>query len=69
MTEVTAIMNSRPLVPISTYRKAPAVLTPSMLLTQKIDTLSVTVGDCDVNDLSNKHWQRVQGLADKFWRK
>ena len=69
MAEVTAIMNSRPLVPISSDPEAPAVLTPSMLLTQKMDTLSAPAGDFDVDDLSNKHWKRVQALADAFWRR
>lgn len=69
MAEVTAIMNSRPLVPISSDPDAPAVLTPSMLLTQKADTLSAPVGDFDVDDLSIKHWKRVQGLVDAFWRR
>lgn len=26
-------------------------------------------GDFDVNDLSNKHWKRVQALADAFWKR
>ena len=69
MAEVTAIMNSRPLVPVSSDPEAPAVLTPSMLLTQKADTLSAPIGDFDANDLSNKHWKRVQGLADAFWKR
>lgn len=69
MAEVTAVMNSRPLVPISSDPEAPAVLTPAMLLTQKSETLSAPVGDFDINDLSNKHWKRVQGLADAFWKR
>ncbi|XP_075315887.1 uncharacterized protein LOC142375626 [Odontesthes bonariensis] len=69
MAEVTAIMNSRPLVPVSSDSEAPAVLTPSMLLTQKAETLSAPEGDFDVNDLSIKHWRKVQGLADAFWKR
>lgn len=69
MAEVSTIMNSRPLVPISSDPEVPAVLTPSMLLTQKMDTLSAPAGDFDVNDLSSKHWKRVQGFADAFWRR
>ncbi|KAK7886427.1 hypothetical protein WMY93_026048 [Mugilogobius chulae] len=69
MAEVTAIMNSRPLVPISSDPESPAVLTPSMLLTQKTDSLAPPAGDFDMHDLSNKHWKRVQGLADVFWKR
>ncbi|XP_047444585.1 uncharacterized protein LOC125010221 [Mugil cephalus] len=69
MAEVTAIMNSRPLVPVSSDPEAPAVLTPSMLLTQKADILPAPEGDFDVNNLSIKHWKRVQSLADTFWRR
>lgn len=69
MAEVTAIMNSRPLVPVSADPDAPAVLTPSMLLTQKADILSAPEGDFDVKDLSIKHWKKVQGLAEAFWKR
>ncbi|XP_051239353.1 uncharacterized protein LOC127353832 [Dicentrarchus labrax] len=69
MAEVIAIMNSRPLVPVSSDPEAPAVLTPSMLLTQKEETLSTPEGDFDANDLSIKHWRKVQGLADAFWKR
>ncbi|XP_072321671.1 uncharacterized protein [Eucyclogobius newberryi] len=69
MAEVTAIMNSRPLVPISSDPESPAVLSPSMLLTQKTDSLAPPAGDFDMHDLSNKHWKRVQGLADAFWKR
>lgn len=69
MAEVTAIMNSRSLVPVSSDPDAPAVLTPSMLLTQKADILSAPEGDFDVKDLSIKHWKQVQSLADAFWRR
>lgn len=67
MAEVTAIINLRPLVPISSDPEAPAVLTLSMLLTQNADTLSAPEGDFDANDLSNKHWKRIQGLT--FWKR
>ncbi|XP_061191763.1 uncharacterized protein LOC133200007 [Saccostrea echinata] len=37
MAEVCAIINSRPLVPISTDQDSPFILTPAMLLTQKTE--------------------------------
>ncbi|KAJ8007561.1 hypothetical protein DPEC_G00095320 [Dallia pectoralis] len=36
MAEVSAIMNSRPLVPVSNDPEDPFILSPSMLLTQKV---------------------------------
>lgn len=69
MAEVTAIINSRPLVPVSSDPEAPAVLTPKMLLWQKMDPLSAPAGDFDVKDLPTKHRKQVQGLADTFWRR
>ena len=38
MAEVTAILNNRPLVPVSMDPHNPLVLTPNMLLTQKSET-------------------------------
>lgn len=37
MEEVTAIPNNQPLVPVSNDPSNPSVLTPNMLLTQKIE--------------------------------
>ncbi len=39
MCEVTAIVNARPLVPVSTDPEAPLILTPATLLTQKFSVL------------------------------
>lgn len=69
MAEVAAIMNSTPLTPVSSDPDAPTILTPSMLLMQKCDTLSAPSGDFDVEVFSNKHWNRVQGLTDAFWKR
>lgn len=69
MAEVSAIMNSRPLVTVSSDPEEPIVLTPSLLLTQKTESLSAPAGDFQTNDLPIKHWRRVQGLADTFWRR
>nr|XP_054598158.1 uncharacterized protein LOC129163741 [Nothobranchius furzeri] len=67
--EVVAIMNSRPIVPVSSDPDAPTVLTPSMLLTQKLDSASFPSGDLDLKDLYRSQWKQVQGLADSFWKR
>jgi hypothetical protein len=71
MAEVTAIINSRPLVPISTDPDDPFVLSPNVLLTQK---LSHNAGcaefkEFEFKDMIKSEWMRVQGLADQFWKK
>lgn len=67
MAEVTAIINSRPLIPVSADPEAPLILTPSMLLTQKIGTSPTPPGNfSDANPLHTQ-WKRVQALAETFW--
>lgn len=56
---------------MSSGPEEPTVLTPSILLMQKVELLSATVGDFDASDLSSKRWRKVQGLVDAFckrWR-
>ena len=64
--EVIAIMNARPLVPVSSDPDMPTVLTPAMLLTQKVDPVLPPMGEYDLKD--NKQWKQVQALADAFWK-
>ncbi len=64
--EVCAIINSRPLVAISTDPESPEILSPSMLLTQKSDSTVSFVSD--TIDLKSQ-WKRVQTLADIFWKR
>ncbi|KAI4903063.1 hypothetical protein NFI96_009859 [Prochilodus magdalenae] len=59
MSEVMAIMNARPLVPISSDPDMPTVLTPSMLLTQKIDPVLPPPGEHNLKDLYSKQWKQV----------
>lgn len=66
--EVTAIMNARPIVPVSSDPDMPTVFTPAMLLTQKVDSVSAPSGDLDLRDLYQSQWKQVQGLADSFWK-
>ncbi|XP_073720576.1 uncharacterized protein [Misgurnus anguillicaudatus] len=69
MAEVTAIMNGRPLVPVSSDPQQPDLLTPSALLTQKICPVSIPPGDFDPKDLYRKQWKQVQSLANSFWKR
>ena len=69
MAEVCAIINSRPLVPVSTDPESPLILTPSMLLTQKTEYVftSDKLRQFDQKDLYRSEWKRVQTLASVFW--
>lgn len=68
LAEVVAIMNARPIVPVSSDPHSPAVLTPAMLLTQKTDSLTAPLGYFDLKDLYRSQWKQVQNLADHFWK-
>ena len=70
--EISHIINSRPLVSVSTDPDNPTILSPSVLLTQKIDNQDydiVNLDNIDRNDLLRKHWKRVQHLAAIFWKR
>ena len=69
MAEVTAIMNSRPLLPVSTDPESPFILTPSMLLTMKTGSAATSPGNFEMGTLLKEQWKRVQSLADMFWSK
>lgn len=69
MAEVMAIMNARPLVPISTDPDCPTILTPAMLLTQKSSSVSAPSGNFSSGQLYGKQWKHVQQLADTFWKR
>lgn len=68
MAEVTAIINARPLVPVSTDPDDPFILTPATLLTQKVSLPSAPVCN-QVKDLHKNQWRQVQHLAQIFWNK
>ena len=67
MAEVSAIVNARPLVPVSNDPDVPEVLTPATLLTHKLQHLKPPAGKFNVANLSHKQWKRVQHLVDVFW--
>lgn len=54
MSEFMAIMNARPLVPVSSNPDVPSVLTPAMLLTQKIVPVTPPPGEYDLKNLYTK---------------
>lgn len=69
MAEVSAIINARPLTTISTDANAPSLLTPTMILTQKVCSPHPPPG-CFVDaDLHRQQWRRVQHLANTFWER
>lgn len=69
MAEVCAIVNSRPIIPVSTDPEDPVVLSPSMLLTQKTPMRSEYLPVLDFKDMYKSQWKFVQVLADEFWNK
>ncbi|XP_075436064.1 uncharacterized protein LOC142472776 [Ascaphus truei] len=69
MAEVSAIVNARPLVPVSTDPESPSILTPAMLLTQKVGSIPVPAGDFNSKDMYKRQWRQVQCLANTFWER
>ena len=69
MAEVSAIMNSRPIVPVSTDPSQPTILSPYTLLTQKIELDVAPFSPLDTKDMYKSHWKYVQILADQFWKR
>lgn len=69
MAEVMAIINARPLIPVSTDPEAPEVLLPAMLLMQKASVVPAPPGDFELKKLYKSQWRQVQDLADCFWQK
>lgn len=68
MAEVSAIINSKPLIPVSTDPESPYLLTPATLLTQKTAAASLCGGFTD-KDLFGSQWKRVHVLANNFWNR
>jgi len=65
MAKVSAIINGRPLIPVSSDPQSPFILTPAMLLTQK-GAVSPPPGEFGDRDLLLKQWRQVQALANEF---
>lgn len=67
--EVAAIMNARPLVPVSRDPDSPFIFTPATLLTQKVGALPALPGNFKEKDLYQQQWKQVQSLANSFWHR
>ena len=67
MTEVTAIVNAKPLVPVPSDPEMPEILTPATLLTQKSRALKSIPENFSGTELYSKQWRQVQHLANMFW--
>lgn len=67
MAEMTAIVNARPLTTVCTDPQNPVILTPAMLLTQKVGIPPIPPGRFESRDLFRAQWRRVQHLANVFW--
>ncbi|KAK0132197.1 hypothetical protein N1851_032987 [Merluccius polli] len=69
MAEVTAIINARPLTPIASDADSPFLLTPAMILTQKICIPLPPSGSFENANLHRQQWRQVQHLANAFWER
>ena len=69
MTEVSAIVNSRPLVPVSYDQEFPEMLCPATLTHKSETDMEQQQIQLDVKDLYRSQWKRVQHLVDAFWLK
>ena len=69
MAEVTAIVNARPIVPVSTDADSPMILTPSTLLTQKTCGAVEGFQHLGVRDMYQTQWKHVHVLAETFWNR
>lgn len=67
MAEVSAIINARPIVPVSMDSENPQILSPSVLLTNKPEAPSSFNENLCLKHVYRSEWKRVQLLADQFW--
>ena len=67
--EVSAIINGRPIVPVSTDPDDLFILTPSLLLTQKLPGGDFSFPDMDIKEAYRSNWKYVQILAEEFWKR
>ena len=69
MAEVSMIINSRPIVPISSDPENALILSPNVLLTQKENEDVLPLQNIDTREMYKSNWKHVQVLAEKFWKR
>ncbi|XP_013396919.2 uncharacterized protein LOC106163784 [Lingula anatina] len=69
MCEVSAVINSRPVAPISYDPEDPEIITPAMLLTQKKEPLPTPTTSTDMREIYQSQWKYVQILSNTFWKR
>ena len=67
--EVSAIINARPLVPVSTDPELPEVLSPSLLINQKSPDRQFPKPDFGLKGAIKSTWKRVQHTTGLFWQR
>ncbi|CAM1323262.1 Uncharacterised protein r2_g3176 [Pycnogonum litorale] len=68
MAEVCAIINGRPITSVSNDPDAPTVLSPSMLITQKVNADIEPFEHLNIKDMFKCQWRHVQVMANRFWQ-
>lgn len=69
LVEIEAVLNSRPLTPLSNDPSDLSVLTPSHFLIGDSLIQPVQHNLCEVSDNQLSHWQHVQKLRQHFWKR
>jgi hypothetical protein len=67
MYEISAIINGRPLVPVSSDVDQPLILSPSMLLNYKQNTGEKSFENLTLSEIYKSQWKFVQKMAETFW--
>ena len=68
LAEVCAIVNSRPIVAVSSDPDFPSVLSPSQIITQKVNADIEPFEHLTYKDMYKSQWRQVQVLAEQFWK-
>ena len=68
MAEICAIVNSRPIMPVSNDPDSPTILSPNVLITQKVNNDVQELANISIKDIYKSQWRQVQLLADQFWK-
>lgn len=69
MAEVCAIINSRPITCVSNDPDSPTILSPNVLLTQKVNGDIQSFEKLSLKDMYKSQWKHVQVLANHFWKR